>query len=106
MRLRQVHWAPASFVTVPQGAEIAAGETTVLSAYAPGAVKYVWTKDGEVIADETTETLTVAWEKKKSPRQSVYAVKPVFLIDGVETEGAPAEATVTYRPLGSVISIR
>ena len=98
--------APASFVTVPQGAEIAAGETTVLSAYAPGAVKYVWTKDGEVIADETTETLTVAWEKKKSPRQSVYAVKPVFLIDGVETEGAPAEATVTYRPLGSVISIR
>lgn len=99
--------APAKLVTVPQGAEIASGETTVLSAYVPGAIKYVWAKNGEVIAGETDETLSVDWERRKRSDNIVtYAVRPIFLVDGQEVAGDEASADVTMKPLGAAIIIR
>ena len=94
----------AAFEVVPQNTKVGPNKTVTLTAYAPGAVSYRWTKDGVVVAGETDASLTVAWEKM--PQQSVYAVTPVYSVNGRAVDGTAAEAAVENLSRGTTICIR
>jgi hypothetical protein len=94
----------SAFEVAPQNTTVGFNKTATLTAYAPGAVSYRWTKDGATIAGATGGSLTVAWEK--TPRQSVYAVTPVYSVNGKAVEGTPTTATVENLPRGTMIYIR
>ncbi|MGI6388637.1 MAG: hypothetical protein ACOX7Q_00335 [Kiritimatiellia bacterium] len=94
----------SAFVVAPQNTVVGANQTTTLAAYAPGAVAYRWTKDGVLIEGVTGGSLTVAWEKL--PLQSVYAVTPVYSVNGKAVEGTPTTATVKNLPRGMLFYIR
>ncbi len=94
----------SAFVVAPQNTVVGANQTTTLAAYAPGAVAYRWTKDGVLIEGVTGGSLTVAWEKV--PQQSVYAVTPVYSVNGKAVEGTPTTATVENLPRGMLFYIR
>ena len=92
------------FKVVPEGGTIDIGGSATLRAYAPGAVKYRWTKDGEVLAETTTDTLAVDWVRR--PRESVYGVTPIYNIFGHEVEGEGVTATLENVPLGMTILLK
>ncbi len=94
----------SAFEVAPQNTKVGPNKTATLTAYAAGAVSYRWTKDGGVVAGETAGSLTVAWEK--TPQQSVYAVTPVYSVNGRAAEGTAAEAAVENLSRGTVICIR
>jgi hypothetical protein len=94
----------SAFEVAPQNTVVGVNKTATLTAYAPGAVSYRWTKDGVRIEGATGGSLTVAWEK--APRQSVYAVTPVYSVNGKAVEGTPTTATVENLPRGTMIYIR
>jgi len=94
----------SAFEVAPQNTKVGFNKTVTLTAYAPGAVSYRWTKDGAVIAGATGGSLTVVWEK--TPRQSVYAVTPVYSVNGKMVDGTAAAATVENLSCGTVITIR
>jgi len=94
----------SAFEVAPQNTKVGFNKTVTLTAYAPGAVSYRWTKDGAVIAGATGGSLTVVWEK--TPRQSVYAVTPVYSVNGKAVDGAPVAATVENLPRGMIFYIR
>lgn len=72
--------------------------------HAPGAVKYVWTKDGEVIEGENGPSLDIVWQKK--PATATYAVKPVYNVYGTETEGEATSSEVEFRRAGLSLVLR
>lgn len=94
----------SAFEVVPQNTKVSPNKTVTLTAYAPGAISYRWTKNGEVVAGETAGSLTVAWEK--TPRQSVCAVTPVYSVNGKAVDGAPVAAIVENLLRGMVFYIR
>ena len=94
----------SAFEVAPQNTTVGFNKTATLTAYAPGAVSYRWTKGGAVIAGATCGSLTVGWEK--TPRQSVYAVTPVYSVNGKMVDGTAAAATVENLPRGTMIYIR
>ena len=72
---------------------------------APGAVRYLWTKNGEEIADATAKELSVAWTRGGAA--DVYAVAPVFqMVDGSEKVGDAVLVTVENSPLGMTLIVR
>ncbi len=83
-------------------------KSATLTAFAPGAVRYVWTRNGAVLAGATGSKVTVVWERPKAVGGNpvVYGVTPVFLKDGVEVLGTEATADVTMLPLGMVLILR
>ena len=94
---------------VVQPASILVGRNAAgtLSAYAPGAIRYIWTRNGEVLAGADGTTVTVLWERRRDAAlPDIYAVTPVFLVGGVEVLGEGAEAQVTMTPLGTVLRLR
>jgi len=99
-----VDGAGSAFVIAPQNTAIAPDGTKTLACYAPGAVSYIWKKDGETLAGGTNATLTVSWQKQ--PRQNVYTVTPVYNVYGAMTEGVSASATVENTSRGTAIYIR
>ena len=52
-----------TFLEHPKSVSIKKGDSAALSAYAPGAVGYLWLKNGEIIEGETGRTLEVAYGK-------------------------------------------
>ena len=94
----------SAFEVAPQNTVVGVNKTATLTAYAPGAVSYRWTKDGVRIEGATGGSLTVAWEK--APRQSVYAVTPVYSVNGKAVDGAPVASTVENLPRGMIFYIR
>ena len=52
-----------TFLEHPKSVSIKKGDSVTLSAYAPGAVGYLWLKNGEIIEGETGRTLEVAYGK-------------------------------------------
>ncbi len=94
----------SAFEVAPQNTTVGFNKTATLTAYAPGAVSYRWAKDGAVIEGTTGGSLTVAWEK--TPRQRVYAVTPVYSVNGKIVDGTAAAATVENLSRGTVITIR
>lgn len=93
--------------TSPVGMRVKPNRTATLTAFAPGAIRYVWTRNGEVLAGASGPEITVVWESPKTVGGTpVYGVTPVFLKDGVEVLGTEATAEVTMLPLGMMIILR
>ena len=93
--------------TSPVGMRVKPNRTATLTAFAPGAIRYVWTRNGEVLAGATGPEITVVWESPKTVGGTpVYGVTPVFLKDGVEVLGEEVTAEVTMLPLGMMIILR
>ena len=93
--------------TEPADVFVKPRRTATLTAFAPGAVRYVWTRNGVVLAGATGSEVTVVWERPKAVGGTlVYGVTPVFLKDGVEVVGEEATAEVTMLPLGMVLILR
>ena len=81
--------------------------SSTLTAFAPGAIRYIWTRNGEVIDGEEDEALTIEWQSPKSAGGPVvYAVTPVFSKKGAEVLGEEASAEVTMDPEGLIIILR
>ena len=75
-----------------------------LSVFAPGAIAYQWLADGEPIAGETGENLSVAWSR--DGESVAYTVRVTFNRYGSEAYVTSVPVTVTRRPLGAAISFR
>ena len=78
--------------------------TAELTAFAPGAVGYRWTKNSEEIAAPEGLSLSVPWVRQRMP--DTFAVTPVFNANGRTVEGSPAEFTVVYNPSAFVLVLR
>ncbi|MBR2837940.1 MAG: hypothetical protein IKE55_04095 [Kiritimatiellae bacterium] len=100
------------FLTEPQGATISheSGEnSTTLTCFAPSAQSYEWYEDGVRIPGETSDSLTLTWEKSKAKISNhihTYSVKPVYEVYNEPVKGAPAASTVDYTPFGMVFMVR
>ena len=93
--------------TDPVDTAVKPRNSATLTAFAPGAIRYVWTRNGEVIDGEEGETLTIEWQSPKSAGGPVvYAVTPVFSKKGAEVLGEEATAEVTMTPLGTMVILR
>ena len=88
------------------------GDTTTLTAYAPGAVSYRWLCDGEPIVGGTEGELTVSWLNGGTKADDgfhlhSYQAIAVFNLYGAERESEPsAAADVKSRPLGLCVIVR
>ena len=72
--------------------------------FSVAAKSYNWYVDGEKIARETGESLTINWTKTL-PHVHTYSVEPVYAVFGEETRGKAAEATVEFVPVGTSLII-
>ncbi len=98
--------ARTDLVVEPEDVEVGVDGTRTLSAYAPGATGYVWTRNGEEISGVSGTDCTVAWEKPSQAGTLVFTVTPVFTKGGETIYGATAEAEVTMAPAAFVIVVR
>ena len=98
--------ARTSLVVAPADTLVGVNRVKTLSAYAPGAVAYVWTRDGEPLEGVVGETCDVAWEKPSRAGAPVYAVTPVFAKGGETVYGDTATAEVTMAPAAFVLVVR
>ena len=86
------------------------GETTQLTAYAPGATSYRWLMDGQPVAGGTDGVLAVEWARggTKTGDGYVHTYQAIAVFNdfyGINRESEPTEAaTVTSLPRGMVIS--
>ena len=88
------------FVVSPSDVKLTKDEIAVLSAFAPGAISYRWTKNGsEVEGGENGQLAVVGVNKRTS---DVFCVTPIFLVDTPSGDmrevvgGESASATVSY----------
>ena len=88
------------------------GETTQLTAYAPGATSYRWLMDGQPIAGGTDGVLAVEWARvgtktEQGYRHTYQAIAVFNDFYGINRESEPTEAsTVTSVPRGIAILIK
>ena len=90
-------------VVRPADATISKGHVAPLKIYAPGAVRYVWTVNGQELG-ETGGEIAVPWVDGRP--SSVVTVTPVYMMFGTETLGTPISVTVNNIPLGMTFLIR
>ena len=95
-----------NLVVAPADTEVGVNSTKTLSAYAPGATSYVWTRNGETLEGVTGETCAVAWEKPSSVGTVVYGVTPVFTKGDETVYGGTATAEVTMAPAAFVFIVK
>ncbi len=88
----------------PQDTHVSGTRPTLLSAYAPGAVAYRWTRGGEALSGETGATLAV--ERIEGAQEIVYGVTPIFDVFGETVEGETATCVVDHGLLPFVIVVR
>ena len=93
-----------NLVIAPTSASVSFNSPRTFTAYAPGAVAYRWTRNGEAVNGGANGELEVTWRKAKTPDS--YTVAPVYLVNGEETEGEAPSFTVENIPLGTMFSIR
>ena len=82
----------------------AKGGFVKMQAFAPGAASYRWFADGVEIAGATEAELVEAQEPTRG--KVIYAVKPVFVINGDPVEGEAASAVGDHTKLGLSIILR
>ena len=84
------------------------GETTdPITVYAPGAIRYEWTRDGKVLADVTGDSATFEWERSSTAGgQQAIRVTPIYNVYGYEIKGDPSTATLINQPLGFSVFVR
>lgn len=92
------------FIEEPADVRIPIGESATLTCGASGAQSYKWFRNGEEIAGETGNTLTVDWRRSRKP--DVITVRAVYQLYGQTVLGEPSSATVTNEPLGACLIIR
>lgn len=92
----------------PQATSVRFGKpNATLSVYAPGAIEYRWTKNGEVIAGATGDTLDVVWQKKKADDlDDTYTVTAIYVVNGTRVESDPYVTTVTNQLTPFVLLVR
>ncbi|MBR3221630.1 MAG: hypothetical protein IKF72_05290 [Kiritimatiellae bacterium] len=101
-----------AFVTEPQPATLTSSgvaNTTTLTCFAPSAQSYEWYEDGVLMPGETSDSLTLTWEKAKAKtgnHSHTYSVKPVYTVFNEKVKGDPVAATVEYTPFGMAVRIR
>lgn len=78
-------------------------DTPTLFCKASGAQWYEWYADGELVENETNDTLIVNWKKLKKPFTVEYSVVPVYSVFNETVKGDPAFATVTMPPKGTAM---
>ncbi|MBR2839394.1 MAG: hypothetical protein IKE55_11455 [Kiritimatiellae bacterium] len=89
------------FLEHPQSCSVNYGESTTLSAFAPGAVGYIWLKNGEIIEGATGRTLEVF--HSKGGRTDAYQCLAHYnlfgygLSDTASVENVPQGLTVIFR---------
>ena len=94
------------FVVKPQSTKITRHDVSQkLSCFSAAAKSYEWYVDGEKIAGEAGESLTINWTKTP-PHVHTYSVVPVYEVFGEESRGKAAEATVEFVPIGSSLIFR
>jgi hypothetical protein len=100
------------FVTVPQPAKLTrtgTGSTVTLTCFAPSAQSYEWYEDGVLMPGETSDSLTLNWDRSKAKMNNnthTYSVKPVYTVFNEKVLGEAVTATVEYTPLGLIIQIK
>ena len=100
------------FVTELQPATLtkgASGNTAMLTCFAPSAQSYEWYEDGVLMPGETSDSLTLTWEREKakaSKHTYTYSVKPVYTVFNETVKGEAVTATVEYTPQGTMICIQ
>ena len=88
------------------------GETTTLTAYAPGATSYRWLCDGVPIEGGTDGALSVAWMRGGAPRSAgskvrTYQAVAIFDFYGATRESEPsAPVEVRFRQRGISIILK
>ena len=83
--------------------------TKTLTGLAVGAQSYEWYEDGVLIPGETSESITLNWDRAKAKANNyahTYSVKPVYTVFNERVVGEAVSATVEYTPLGMVIIIK
>lgn len=95
-----------ALTTEPADVFVKSRRTATLTAFAPGAVRYIWTRNGSVLAGADSSALEIVWEKPKTAGTPIYGVTPVFVKDGVEVRGAEATAEATMLPSGMTLVLR
>ena len=100
---RGAHGDADLVVVRPADVTISKGHAAPLKIYAPGAVRYIWTVNGQEL-DETAGEISVPWVHGR-PTTAV-TVTPVYQLLGAETPGTPIPVTITNRPLGLTFYIR
>ena len=93
-----------NLVIAPTSTSVYFDSSRTLTAYAPGAVAYRWTCNGEEVAGGENGELAVTWRKTKTPDN--YTVAPVYLINGEEAEGETSSFVIENVPLGMMILLR
>lgn len=100
---RGAHGDADLVVVRPADVTISKGHAAPLKIYAPGAVRYVWTVNGQEL-DTTAGEISVPWVHD-IPSTAV-TVTPVYSRLGTETPGTPIPVTITNRPLEMTFFIR
>ena len=100
---RGAHGDADLVVVRPADVTISKGHAAPLKIYAPGAVRYVWTVNGQEL-DTTAAEISVPWVH--GIPSTAVTVTPVYSLLGAETPGTPIPVTVTNRPLGLTFYIR
>ena len=78
----------------PADNQLSIKATKTFTARAVGAVRYVWTRNGETLG-ESSDTLSVTWTPGGHYLPDAYTVTPVYDVFGTETMGAPRTFTVS-----------
>ncbi len=100
------------FITAPQPARLTrtgTGSSTTLTCFALSAQSYEWYEDGVLMPGETSDSLTLNWERPKAKADNhshTYSVKPVYTVFNEKVLGEAVSATVEYMPLGTTLLIR
>lgn len=100
------------FEIAPQPATLTkngTGNTATLTCLAAGAQSYEWYEDGVLMEGETSDALTLNWDRAKAKMNNhthTYSVKPVYTVFNEKVVGNAVTATVEYTPQGMVISIQ
>ena len=98
----------AKYQLEPDAGETRANRSVTLFAYAPGAVRYEWTCDGEPIPGGENGELVVTFNRKKAKAEATetYTATAYYTVDGVEVKGTTTSADVTHKFSGLVIHVQ
>lgn len=101
------HAGAEEWIAVPKAETTFSARSAPISfnALAVGAVRYVWTRNGETLT-ETDDTLSVAWTHGSYETPDAYTVTPVYDVFGEETPGGTYSFSVRRAPSEFVLVVR
>ena len=100
------HGGVEEWITTPPAVTtIRVESSATFAARAVGAQRYVWTRDGEEIAGETGESLTVGWTRGDYDAHT-YTVTAIYDVFGTETAGMQQSFSVQNNPCAFFFIVR